>query len=588
MGEAEKIDRYGAKDVIAKKVGVLSVVGMFYAMCCAGAFGIEEMIPEAGPGLTIVMLIILPFVWALPYSFICAELGSARPVEGGNIMWVQEAMGEFWFGIMVIVNFIWGLIANTVYVVLAVQYLGTRVPMNDVQAYALKVGLILIFFIINVLGIKEVSFVSTAISVAVLAAFILVTIAGFAEYNQNPFVPFINPEYSGMPLMAVGGALGVGLWMYSGFDQISLVAGEIKDAYKVIPKALMIVIPLMILTYVLPTAAGLSSVGQWDSWTTESSGVGYHTVFEISPIAPTFLGIVFIIVAILGQCSIYNMCIAAASRAALIMSDEKFGPAALAKLSNSRGTPVISLIIVGVVTTALLGTPHHQLDFKFLVIFDAFFSVIVCALTVISAIILKRRIPAKDVPFKAPGGMAGHNVMAALCLIFCLAFALLNGTDYFLAGLCIILLIPVIYAACKRIWKGPSVKDPGLYPIDKRTGLGFGDVTRMGGYYLFFGLFGILSRFFLQWYEEGTLLGYWAAPQDMGWYEAGIIAEYPDLIKKAADGTIWIPGWYEQEYGGTGLFSNFYAMLDTIVYIGIAAVVIGAVLLLIGKRLKSK
>ena len=37
--------RHGVKDVVVSEVGVLSVVAMFYAICCAGAFGIEEMIP---------------------------------------------------------------------------------------------------------------------------------------------------------------------------------------------------------------------------------------------------------------------------------------------------------------------------------------------------------------------------------------------------------------------------------------------------------------------------------------------------------------------------------------------------------------
>ena len=112
--------RHGAKDVVASEVGVLSVVAMFYAICCAGAFGIEEMIPECGPGLTIVMLLVLPVVWALPYSLICAEMGSARPVEGGNLMWVKEALGEFWFAIMVFCNVLWSLVCNTVYVVLGI------------------------------------------------------------------------------------------------------------------------------------------------------------------------------------------------------------------------------------------------------------------------------------------------------------------------------------------------------------------------------------------------------------------------------------------------------------------------------------
>ncbi|MDR0886264.1 MAG: APC family permease [Clostridiales Family XIII bacterium] len=549
MGEvAKKRERHGAKDVITKRVGVLSVVGMFYAMCCAGAYGIEEMIPEVGPGLTVVMLVVLPFVWALPYSYICAELGSARPVEGGNIMWVKEALGEFWFGIMVFVNFIWGLVANTVYVVLAVSYFGTMIELTSIQAYVLKVGLILIFFVVNVLGIKEVSFVSTVLSVAVMAVFLLVAVVGFAHMDSNPMIPFMSDEYDGNVFMTIGAGLAIGIWMYSGFDEISLVAGEIKESHKIIPKALMIVIPLMILTYVLPTIAGLGSVGQWELWTTEPDGIGYHTV--LSQFAPKIFSVIFVFVAIIGQCAIYNMCVAVAARSSMILADEHFGPRGLAKLSNSRGTPVISLIVVIIVTTALLGTPNHPLEFTFLVVLDVFFSVFVCALTVISAVILKRRIPADEVPFKAPGGKTGHNIMAGLCLFFCVAIVLLNGTDYFLGGYLVMLLIPIIYVACKWIWKGTTVKEPELYPIDSRTKLGFGDVTKIGGYFLCFGLFGIIARYFLQWYESD-----------------------------------WGPDYYIEEYE-SGMFSNFYSMLNMITLVGIIALVIGIVIFAVGRKLR--
>jgi len=582
----EKIDRYGAKDVIEKNISVLAVVAIIYSICCAGAFGIEEMLPEGGPGLTLAMLIILPFVWALPYCFLCAELGAARPVEGGKLMWVKEAMGEFWFGIMVLVNFIWGLIANTVYVVLAVSYLGSKIELTDNQAYILKVGLILIFFIINVLGIKEVGWVSTVISAAVFSIFMLVTVVGFANWQQSPIEPFINPYYTN-PVMAFGATLGIGIWMYCGYDEISLIGGEVKGAEKIIPKAIIIAIPLMALTYVLPTMAGMASLGRWDEWTTEPDGIGYHSILEQSTIAPVFFPILFIIVAIIGQCSIFNVCILAASRTAMILADENMGPRSFGKLSRKRGMPVVALTVVVIATTALLGTPQHQMEFTFLVLFDAFFAIIVCSLVTVSAFILKRRIPASEVPFKTPGGVAGHNLMVGLVVIFIFAFALLNGTDYFLAGFGIMLLLPIMYTICKLIWKGATVKDPQLYPIDKRTGLGFGDVTRMGGYYTGFGLFAIIARFFLQWYEEDELVGYFIAPSEVDWYEFEIMAEFPELTYKTVTGEFYIPGWYEQEYT-TGLFSDFYAMLDTILYLGVFAAVAGIVLLFIGKRLGGR
>ncbi|MEG1583888.1 MAG: hypothetical protein RR361_02400, partial [Anaerovorax sp.] len=79
---------------------VSGIVFMIYCLVAAGAFGIEEMIPASGPGLTILMLLIFPIVWALPISNMVAELGaeaaaagavSPDGVEVGNILFDMEA-----------------------------------------------------------------------------------------------------------------------------------------------------------------------------------------------------------------------------------------------------------------------------------------------------------------------------------------------------------------------------------------------------------------------------------------------------------------------------------------------------------------
>ena len=85
------------KPVLAKaNIKVSTVVFMIFCLVAAGCYGIEEMIPECGPGLTIIMLCVLPFVWGLPFGMVASELGSVRPQEGGYYKWVQEALGEFW------------------------------------------------------------------------------------------------------------------------------------------------------------------------------------------------------------------------------------------------------------------------------------------------------------------------------------------------------------------------------------------------------------------------------------------------------------------------------------------------------------
>src|SRR5210317_1275274 len=78
------------------QISTSTVVFMIFCLCAAGAYGIEDMIPQAGPGLTLVMLITLPFLWSIPMGLVATELGSTIPEEGGFYKWVQRGLGEFW------------------------------------------------------------------------------------------------------------------------------------------------------------------------------------------------------------------------------------------------------------------------------------------------------------------------------------------------------------------------------------------------------------------------------------------------------------------------------------------------------------
>jgi hypothetical protein len=251
---------------------------------------------------------------------------------------------------------------------------------------------------------------------------------------------------------------------------------------------------------------------------------------------------------------------------------------------------------VAVVTTALLGTPTHQMKFTFLVLIDVFFSVIVCSLTVVSAYILKRRIPPEEVPFKTPGGKPVHNLLILLVLFFCIVLVLTNGTDYFLGGYIVMFIIPIWYIVSKWIWGGTAKKEPELYHVNPKTKLSFGDLRKIGFYFTGFGLIGVISRFFLQWYDGQWALGYAISPSDFTDYETEIQKDYPSLVVPAGDvlpkgeysqGDLYIPGWFEQQYGH-GLFANFDAMLNMITILGICATVAGLIVLFVSRTVDKE
>ena len=247
------------------KVGLLSVVAMLYCACAAGAFGIEEMITESGPGLSILMLIFFPFVWSIPICLGVAELGSVLPGEGGPFVWIKEAFGEFWSFMS---TFLFGIsfyVGNAIFVVLSVGYLSYIVELTELQAALIKLFFVIIFTVVNLMGIKEVGKVSVVLTALVLLAFALVAVVGFANWNQNPMEPMI-PRDSGI-MEGISGCAAICVWMYTGYLSIPALAGEIENP-QLIPKATIISLPLVTLTYVLPTLAGLASVGNWENWTT--------------------------------------------------------------------------------------------------------------------------------------------------------------------------------------------------------------------------------------------------------------------------------------------------------------------------------
>jgi amino acid transporter len=467
-----------------------TVVFMIFCLCAAGAYGIEEMIPQAGPGLTLVMLIVLPFLWSTPMGLVAAELGSALPQEGGYYKWVQRACGEFW-------GFQagwWRTISiyfdNTLYVVLAGSYLGSVLQLSGLQEYLFKASVIIVFTYINIRGIRDVGAVSTIISILVLIAFGLVAAIGFAQWQTNPFVPFIPPDQS--LLQSVGYGLAIGMWMYSGYESMSTVAGELKDP-QVIPKATLLTVPLIMAVYILPTMGGLASLGQWSEWASEG-GLSYGDV--VTQVVPA-LGVFFVFIAIIAQFSIFNTYIASGSRGFFVLAEDNLAPKILVKCSKERGVPYIAVLSLGIFSLVVCMFP-----FGVIVVVDVMLFMSAYALIFISACILRVREGDLHRPFRIPIGTKAFIAMCVPSLVIIFVALFINGTDYFVGGMAALVTGPIMYFIFKRKYGGLTQTDPVNYPVNSRTGLGVGDTKRMAWMFAAMTLVGVIAAFFLPWYDD--------------------------------------------------------------------------------------
>ncbi len=503
-----EVDEHGLKK---HDIKVSTVVFMIFCLVAAGCYGIEEMLPECGPGLTIIMLCVLPFVWGLPFGLVASELGSVRPQEGGYYKWVQEALGEFWGFQAGWWRTISIYIDNTSYVILAGGYAATVWDMGIPAEFALKFAMIAIFTLINIRGVKDVGIASTILSILVMVAFGVVAICGFINWGGDAeTASTISFQLTPEPAEGIGdwffyiaGGISIGMWMYSGYESMSTIAGEVANP-QVIPKGTIITVPLIMAVYILPTIAGVGSLGQWDNWGTEGDCVGYADV--VAHFWGPAFGVIFVIVAILAQCSIYNTYIASGSRGFFSLADDHLAPPVMVKCDKKFGVPYISVLSVGIFNLIFCMFP-----FGFIIILDVSLLIASYAMVYISAMILRKRIPAEEYVFKIPGG---YGFLCLICIVpICVALLayFINGSDYYLGGMIGILSGPVLYFIWRRRYGGLTKKDPVRFPKNEKTGLAVGDTKRMAFLFMLMTIMNLIALFFEPWYEGWGTEDAWEA-----------------------------------------------------------------------------
>ena len=463
---------------------------MIFCLCAAGAYGIEDMVPQAGPGLTLVMLILLPFLWSTPMGLVASELGSAIPEEGGFYKWVQRACGEFWGFQAGWWRTISIYVDNTIYVVLAGSYIASVVDLTPSEEYLFKASVVVFFTYINIRGIKDVGRVSAAISILVMIAFAMVAAFGFAHWQSNPFEPFMPPDQT--LLQSIGAGIAIGVWMYSGYESMSTMAGEIEDP-QVIPRATLITVPLIMAVYILPTMAGLASIGSWSQWASEG-GLSYSNV--VATHIPA-LGILFVIVAVIAQFSVFNTYIASGSRGFFALAEDNLAPKMLVKCSKDRGVPHIAVLSLGIFSLLACTFP-----FEVIVVIDVMLFMAAYVLIFVSACILRIKEPGLERPFKVPLGTKGFIAMCIPPVAIAFLALFISGTDYFVGGVLALVSGPVAYFILKRKYGGLVKRDPVRYPANPITGLAVGDTRRMAWMFGFLTLIGIIAIYFLPWYDD--------------------------------------------------------------------------------------
>lgn len=436
------------------KLSTGTVFFMIFCMVCAGSYGIEDMIPASGPGLTIVLLILLPFFWSIPQGLVAAELGSAIPEEGGYYRWITRALGEFWGFQACWWRTVSIYVDSTLYIILSVSYLSSILHLSSWEGFILKVLFILIFSYINIRGLSVVGRVASYFSIIVIGSFIALILVGFGHWQYNPVTPFIPP---GQGLVeSIGLGIAICMWMYSGYESMSTMAGEMENP-QVISRATILSVPAIMLLYIFSTIASLAAVGNWQAWGVEG-GISFGSVAGI--VGVPALGFIFAITAVIANLSMYNSYLASGSRGFFALSDDGLCPAIFKKIHKKYKTPHTAIIAMAITNLILC-----EIGFDVLVVIDVFLLMFAYVMIYISAIVLRVKEPDLKRPFKIPLGTKGVIAMCIPPVLLAILALFTNGYSYFIGGCAGILSGPIAYYFCKKRYGGINQS----YTIDKKS-----------------------------------------------------------------------------------------------------------------------
>ncbi len=435
-----------AKSSALRKASLFYLVFVMFSYTTGGPFGLEDMVTTSGPGMTLIYLLVLPFFWCIPVSLVSAELTTAMPVEGGFYRWTRAAFGDFWGFLAGWWNWSASFLLGGAYAVLFTDYLVYYFPgIMGWKHYLVSVALIAVITWINVRGIQMVGKVATLLEIFIFVPVITMVAIGFAHWHHNPFVPLIPPHQPTFKIFGVG--LALGLWLYSGYEQLSTVAEEVENPQRAYPRALAMVVPLSIAAYFLPTLAGLASAGNWQDWHT-----GYFSD-AAKIIGGPWLGTWMTLAAMVGNVALLNSTVLTTTRMPFAMAEDGYLPAALTRKHSHYGTPWLAIVVSAIIYALLAWQSLGQLISVYIWLRSA-----TTVLTVLSAWKLRRTRPDMPRTFLIPGGRFGLVYVVAAPVV--MALVALLGSDRFavVGGAIALVLGPVVYAAVRQ--KGGSAAHP--------------------------------------------------------------------------------------------------------------------------------
>jgi ethanolamine permease len=381
-------------------------------------------------GLLIATLLMATMYTAMVFSL--AELSAALPVAGGGYAFARRALGPlggFMTGTAILIEY---TLAPAVVATFIGGYMDTLIGFGGPIVYLLCY---LIFVGIHLYGVGEalkVTFAITAIAVLAIAAFILGMIPQFEVANlfdiqvtnaagASPFLPF--------GFVGIWAAFPFAIWFFLAIEGVPLAAEETRDPATDMPKGLIAGMAALLLFAMLILVFGPGGAGSAAFTSDEMLAapsvlpLALQEAYGGTTVLGTFVNIAGLAALIASFFSI----IYAYSRQLFALSRAGYLPRLLS-VTGGRRTPWVALVVPAVIgfLLSLTGAGATLLNAA---VFGAAISYVLMTL---SHIVLRRREPNLERPYRTPGGVITSGVACVLAVLAVIATFIVDRNAAFI------------------------------------------------------------------------------------------------------------------------------------------------------------
>jgi APA family basic amino acid/polyamine antiporter len=417
--------------------GLLQILGVGFGI----AVGVGQMIGSGilrSPSLIaasvhsefwIVALWVLGAAHAALGANVFAELATALPQAGGSYVYARRALGDICGLIVGWSNWISTLAGVAAASVSFANFLALAWPWSYDNAAIVAVGVQLILFAANIVGVREGRFLQIATSLVKTLMLLVFAVAAVVVGMRASPGQLAQAAAPGVGAMALIAAYQMVRGAYAGWDAPVFFAEENSDPSRSIPRALFSGLLLTAVLYIGVNVALIAALGV--------SGTG-RSVLPFTTVLMRFGGslpsILFAFGAMVTVASCANANIMSAPRILFAMSRDRLLPRLL-EWVNGGGSPVLAFVLSAVFSLALAATGEFGTVFGLIGTLNSLSGMLVG----IGFFVLRWREPELKRPFRA----WFYPVLPALCVVIdAVLLVLFLGVDrkgaYFAIGLSVL------------------------------------------------------------------------------------------------------------------------------------------------------